>query len=285
MEANGMDCIECKTTNPEENHFCGKCGAELGRMLDETVRKKGFRDRQATEMEITASVAERLLKWTTWLGSALALILVTFGFFIGKSWLDVRSAVATGQTRIENAARDGKQQIDSAAAGVSGLQQTAASVKKQYDDLQSDVGKYKLANDKIAELQKELIKIKKDVVDLGDRDLKARSVSTTGAGPSSLGFLHLGCPSPDASVQVAYCAQGSPPMLFQRSANGDLRPVSSVSPVGFRDNSSEPKPRCTTEFRGTIYVEKGHEGVADQPVVCAKTSRGDYAWYALGNVP
>ena len=56
-----MDCIDCKATNPEGNRFCGQCGAELGRTLDETVRKKGFLDRQTTEMEITESVAGRLM--------------------------------------------------------------------------------------------------------------------------------------------------------------------------------------------------------------------------------
>ena len=39
-----MDCIECKSSNPDDNRFCGQCGAELGRTLEETVRKK-FRDR------------------------------------------------------------------------------------------------------------------------------------------------------------------------------------------------------------------------------------------------
>jgi hypothetical protein len=34
-----MHCAECKTTNAEGNSFCGRCGAELGHTLDETVRK------------------------------------------------------------------------------------------------------------------------------------------------------------------------------------------------------------------------------------------------------
>ena len=45
------------------------------RTLRETVLTKGFRDRQATEMEITESVANRLMKWGGWLTAIAALIL------------------------------------------------------------------------------------------------------------------------------------------------------------------------------------------------------------------
>jgi hypothetical protein len=64
-----MECIECKVANPEGNRFCGQCGTELGRSLEETIRKRGIRDRKAIEFEITESVTARLMKWGGWLGS------------------------------------------------------------------------------------------------------------------------------------------------------------------------------------------------------------------------
>jgi hypothetical protein len=76
-EADRMQCIECKATNLEDDRFCGKCGAELGH---------------------TSSVVERLWKWATWLGSALALMLLAFGFFVGKNF-DARDEVCPWRQR------------------------------------------------------------------------------------------------------------------------------------------------------------------------------------------
>ena len=106
-----MDCIDCKTNNPDGNRFCGQCGAELGRSLDETVRKKGFRDRQTTEMEITEAVVSRLMKWAGWLGTIAAVIVVLFGLLLGKSYVDVRKVVDAGKTEIQIAVREGTEDV------------------------------------------------------------------------------------------------------------------------------------------------------------------------------
>ncbi|MBV9180010.1 MAG: hypothetical protein JO356_01745 [Acidobacteria bacterium] len=92
--------IECRATNADDNRYCGKCGAELGRTLDETVRKKGFGDRQATEMEITAAVVETFRKWAGWLGSATGLILALFAFMLGWSYHDLKQAVNSEEAKI-----------------------------------------------------------------------------------------------------------------------------------------------------------------------------------------
>jgi len=280
-----MECIECKATNPEDNRFCGKCGAELGHTLDETVRKKGFRDRQATEMEITAAVVERLMKWTTWLGSALALMLLAFGFFVGKSWLDIKGAVTSGQNQIATAVKDGKDQIESARSGISALQQTAAELKKEYDRLQAEASKYKQVTQRVEQLGKELNEAKDKWKDI---DLNLHSLRTTPkpGEPSFMG-LAANCPSSPASLdpqtQIALCAKGSPVTFFQLTAEG-LRPIAGLSPAGFRDSSTGPKPNCNLANRGTIYVEKGGEKAADKPLLCAKTSDGAYDWFLLGSV-
>lgn len=278
-----MECIECKSQNPDDNRYCGKCGAELGRTLDETVRKKGFKDRQATEMEITDAVVARLTKWATWLGSAVGLVVLAFTFFLGKSIFDIRAQVAKGEAQIETAALEGKRQMEAANSDVSGLLQSSERLKQEYGRLQSDAETYRQVSRSISNLQKDVSQVKKDVVDLGNRELKARSVTTTGEGPSSLEFHHLGCPPPGSTgTGVSFCAQGSPPVLFQKNSNGDLRPVAGVSSFGFRDTSVSPKPTCSVDLRGLLYVEKS-DTKGDGALLCAKRSDGTYAWTALGS--
>jgi len=274
-----MNCIECKATNPDSSRYCGQCGAELGRTLDETIRKKGFRDRQATEMEITESVVSRLMKWTTWLGGVTTFLALLFGLFLGKEYRDVGAAVEAGKTKIETSVRDATTEIGE-------VKHATAGVGEELKGLQSDVEKYKKVDLDIAKLQKKLTDVQGQVIDLGNRELKAAKVSTTGRGPSSLGFGHLGCPpSPEEGVAVAYCAKGSPLSLFQVPSTGEPRPVSSFSPVGFQDVSVAPKPACNLSNRGTFYVEKGAGGLTDKPFLCAKKSDNTYAWIQLGIVP
>lgn len=275
-----MDCIDCKATNPDGNHYCGQCGAELGRSLEETVRKKGFRDRQATEMEITESVAGRLIKWASWLGSIVALILVFFGLVIGKSYWDVWTAVEKGKTEIETSVQEGKKDIDE-------LRQTTTGLKDQAKQLQSDIDRYNQLNIEIAKLQKQFNEAEGKIVDLGKRGLRASSMETTGPGPGLISFTKIGCPSSALAKgdKVAYCAQGSPLSLFQLTSVGELRPVSSLSPVGFQDVSIASKPTCTAANRGTFYAEKGTGTVADKPFLCVKKSDNTYDWIQLGMIP
>lgn len=274
-----MNCIECKTANPESNRFCGQCGAELGRTLDETVRKKGFRDRQATEMEITESIASRLMKWAKWLGSITAVIVASFGLMIGWSYHDVRTAVESGKIQIDAAVREGMKDIDVVRQSTTGL---SIEIKQ----LQSDIDRYKQVNGVIAKVQKELTDIKKDVVDLGNRTLKVGTLETSGTGTSSLSFGNPGCPSsPVQGTKVTFCAQGSPLSLFQVTSAEGSRPVSSLSPVGFQDTSTAAKPTCTAANRGTFYVEKATGEVTDKPFLCARKSNNMYSWVQLGTIP
>jgi uncharacterized membrane protein YvbJ len=127
-----MDCIECKTTNPDDNRFCGKCGAELGRTLDQTLRKKGFTDRKATEMEITESVVDRLAKWGKLLAGIVALILAAFAFAFSLVYRDTRAALDAGKTQIESAVTDGKNKIN---ASVTETTNEIGAVKRSADVL------------------------------------------------------------------------------------------------------------------------------------------------------
>jgi hypothetical protein len=220
------------------------------------------------------------MKWATWLGSITAVIVALFALMVGWSYHDVRTAVETGKTQIGAAVKEGVKEIDV-------VRQETAGLKAEVQQAKSEVTRYEQVNDAIAKVQKGLTDVKKEVVDLGERTFRARVVETTGSGPSSLSFGNLGC-SPSAlskGQKVVYCAQGSPPVLFQMNSTGELRPVSSLSPVGFQDVSVTTKPACTAANRGTFYVEKGTPNMADKPSLCAKKSDSTYEWIPLGIVP
>jgi hypothetical protein len=288
-----MDCLECKSANPEGNHFCAQCGAELGRTLDETVRKKGFRDRQATEMEITEAVVERLMKWGRWLGSMTALILAFIAFGVGLIYHDTRAVLDAGKIQIESAVADGKNNINSAVAlgksniadatkDIGAIRSSADDLGKQVGQLRSDINGYKEVNGEMKQLQQQF---HGQTADLSKLDLRVHTLETVGTeGPGSLSFTRIGCQSSvlAAGAQVAYCAQGSPLLLFQRTLNGDVRPVSSLSSVGFQDVSAGPKPACTAAARGTLYVEKSAGKEADKPLLCVKQLGNTYEWLQLG---
>jgi cell division protein FtsB len=296
-----MDCIECKMTNPDGNHYCGQCGAELGRNLEETIRKNGFRDRLATEMEITDSVLGRLMRWGKWLGSIAAIFLALIGLLLGRGYWDVSTVAEKGKTEIETSVHEGKKEIDE-------LRQTTTGLKDQVKQLQSDLDRYnqldieiaglqkqllssldgyKRVDSKIAKLQEQFNKAEEKIVDLGKRGLRASFMETTGAGPSLISFGKIGCPSSALATgtKVAYCAQGSPLSLFQLTSVGELRPVSSRSTIGFQDVSTASKPTCTVDNRGTFYAEKGTGTAADKPFLCVKKSDNTYDWIQLGMVP
>jgi hypothetical protein len=280
------ECIECKSTNPDDNRFCGKCGAELGRSVEGTIRVRGFRDRQVAEMEITESVVSRLMKWAAWLGSIFSVILVLFGLLFGLLFgganRDVHTAVASGEAEINTAVKQGESDVDA-------VSQKTADLQKQVDQVQLDIDGYRKVNDKIEKLQASLTKVQSDVIDLGAHSLKvARMLEVTGTGPSYWGLESLGCPRPDAlvtGVKIALCAQGSPVSFFQLTPAGDVRPLSSLSTIGFQDVSVAMKPSCTAASRGTFYVQKGSGDVADKPFVCVKGSNNSYEWIQLVAVP
>jgi hypothetical protein len=283
-----MECIECKVSSPDDSVYCGRCGAELGRSLEETTRKK-FRDRRATEIEITEAVVGRLMKWGTWLASVSALIVALFGVVIGKGCVDAYTATQTAKKDIAKNVADAKNEVEpqlrAAREQVFELTQIVSGLKTETGQLQSDIGRYRQVNAQIGVLQKQLTTVQGQVIDLGSHTLRAHEIQVTGNGPTTLAFRSIGC-NPATALEgggkVAYCAEGSPPSLFQITAPaGDLRPVASSSPTGYQDLSTGPKPTCNTATRGTIYVEKGGNNAPDVPSLCMKHSDGSYGWMQL----
>src|SRR5580765_7758211 len=96
-----MNCIECKAVNPDDNGYCGKCGAELPTDLRGTVQKKDFRNRQVVEMEITESVVERLTRWARWLAWGTAIPIAVFALMLGWSYHEVRATTDTARAQIK----------------------------------------------------------------------------------------------------------------------------------------------------------------------------------------
>src|SRR5439155_18882996 len=127
--------------------------------------------------------------------------------------------------------------------------------------------------------------VQNQVVDLGKRAVKASSFETTGPGAGNLSFKEIGCSMSLPEKGITFCVQGSPPILFVTTSNGDFRPVSSLSPSGFQDTSTGARQACDAIHRGTFYVEKGAGNVADKPFLCAKMADNRYAWIQLGTAP
>lgn len=207
---------------------------------------------------------------------------------------DFKTAMEAGKTQIESAVADGKKNIDAAVAqgksdiagatkNIGAIKQDADDLGRQVSQLRSDIKGYKEVNGEMETLQKQF---HGQTSDLSKLDLRVHTLETTGSegGPSSFSFGRIGCP-PSALAkgsQIAICAQGTPPLLFERTYAGDLRPVSSLSSVGFQDASPPgPKPACTAATRGTFYVEKGTGKMADKPMLCIRQSDNSYAWVDL----
>src|SRR6266851_7147159 len=94
-----MNCNECKATNPENSRYCNQCGAVLGRSLEETVQKK-LRDRRAIEMDITESIAKRLMTWAGWVRNTIGVVVALFALLVGLGYLDFWKAVKSAKEEI-----------------------------------------------------------------------------------------------------------------------------------------------------------------------------------------
>src|ERR1035441_7875140 len=163
------------------------------------------------------------------------------------------------------------------------------SLKASFAKAQSEVG---ALQDAMRQQQKSLNDtgllvrdLQGQVVDLGNREVRAKAFVGTNNISALISFGLTGCRPPDSDAKVGYCAEGSPPILFQVMPNGEKRPVSSVSSIGFQDISASAKPTCRAETRAVFYVEKGTGRTADKPFLCVKKSDNAYEWIQIGIVP
>jgi hypothetical protein len=135
-----------------------------------------------------------------------------------------------------------------------------------------------------AVIQQTQIAAKQMVEDLGKNTLKVKGLVVTEPAPGVFSFVKIGCQQSQATKEgVTYCAEGSPPSLFQMTPTGEKRPVASLSSIGFQDNSTGPRPDCTGPRRGTFYVEKGTGTgkIADKALLCVRKSDNTFEWVEL----
>lgn len=285
------ECLECKTTNPQENRYCGKCGAELGHTLDETVRKKDFRDRQAIEFEIAEKVAERLLKWGKWIGEATAVVVILFAGLLGWKSYDLATTVSSATSSIQGTATkaqsDLKSDVQTATTEIQSVSKEIPALSKDIAGLRSNVERYKQTNDRIDDLQKRILSVQSEVIDLGKKTLKIGKVDLISGEPFLEEVGRIGCPSTlESNYSAGLCLQaGTPPFLTILSPNSPARAVASVSPFGFQDVSTTSKPACGVTVRGTFFVEKGAGGAGDKAFLCARKSDNTYVWIPLISTP
>jgi hypothetical protein len=146
-------------TNPDTSHYCGNCGAALGRSPEEST-KLALRDRRTLEIEIMEAVVGRLMTWAKWLGSIVAVIVALFAILIGKSYLDLHTAVEGGKTQIAAAIQDAHNAVGpmlaSARHDAAELQKNVATVNTDLKQVQADLSRYKQVNQNIERLQKQL---------------------------------------------------------------------------------------------------------------------------------
>jgi peptidoglycan hydrolase CwlO-like protein len=131
--------------------------------------------------KVRALIDEAFLYWAA---IPLALIAILLAIFGVSTYKDFTSKVDASEKQVE---------VVSAAA-LSDLQRMAADIKRQYGQLQSDVSRYRQVNEKIAEVQKQLMAVRAQIVDLGNSTVRAGAFESTGrAGPSSWSLNQLGC--------------------------------------------------------------------------------------------
>jgi TolA-binding protein len=279
-----LNCSNCAATNPNEALYCLQCGEPLTASASARRRTAELREKKTKEIELTEAVATRFTKWSKMLAGAIGVPLLLLSLLLGKSIMDARSVIETGKTQISNAVNDGKgqisQSIEAANAEIAKARQQLPAINQDIQQLKTDVGRYKNVNQHIEKLQSDFLQLQNQVVDLGQRPLKAKSLELTGGGPGMFSLGETGCDAKKAAGSpVSYCAQGAPVMLTSMSADGRTRPVASFSDMGFQDLSKSPRPACTEERRGTIFIQKGSGRQNDRAIICVKTDTESYNWF------
>jgi hypothetical protein len=154
-----MDCVRCKSQNPDENQYCGKCGAildgsigQIKTLLEATLRDEihsaiadQFKDQKLASYEITESVVDRLLNWAKILGVVVGIPLT---LVIGKSCYDLRSSISQGKeevaAKVINAKNELGTEVDQGkkdlSASVVAAKNEAEVVRKEADSAEVQMG-------------------------------------------------------------------------------------------------------------------------------------------------
>ncbi|WP_433972769.1 hypothetical protein [Tunturiibacter lichenicola] len=281
-----MNCASCAAVNLNDALYCNRCGEPLTVSALARYQARQLQEKNIREVELTEVVAKRLLDWVKLLGSACTVLVIIFGFLLGKSYFDVQKDIADAQGQIRDSVTKGTGQIhtsiEEAKSEISIAMREIPPIEGSITQLNSDLARYKEVNQRIEKLQADFSRLQTDVIDLGHKSLRAETVETTSPGGGMTTFGRTGCDQPKArGYPFSICAQGSPLALTSVMADGRTRPVASYSEIGFQDVSKAPRPGCTNDLRGTLYVEKGLAGKADMPFLCIKSASENYTWIQL----
>jgi uncharacterized Zn finger protein (UPF0148 family) len=316
-------CPKCGDPLLHGKCFCPNCGLAVAPLTDRAtidayIQAKisqeltsRLKDQASLVREIGNQAEDvvwaRLKRYTWILSIAFAIIGLILTLYGVKSLDDAKQkVVSAAKEQVEPSIRQLETNISNLEARAAGANTTISTVESnlktaqqkitQYDDKISNAGKAALADitqlrssldnqeQQLANQGQQIAHLEGQVVNLGNRDLLAHTIRTTGDGPSYWAVGTLGCPTPETLAKdqapVAICVQGTPPTLELRTSS-DVIPVSGRSQTGFQDQSTGTKPSCTSAIRGTFFVEKGTGGMGDRPFVCVKSQNNTYEWHHL----
>jgi hypothetical protein len=181
-----MECIQCKSSNPDGSKYCSNCGfrldaslnlvrdyldVNLPREVQDSV-KKLVKDQNVVELEISEAVATRLSKWAKLLGFfvgiSITLLVVALGIVGIKSASDMRDMVKNAEKDISDKYQNEIQKVDQELEEKfrKATEKQADTVRKEGDKLIAEYKDYKTQLDearqrlteRVSELEKKVEK-------------------------------------------------------------------------------------------------------------------------------
>jgi cell division protein FtsB len=144
-----MDCVVCKSQNPEGAKYCGTCGVRLdpnfgplNEVFEASVRRevdsalhRYLKDQKISETDITEHVAKRLIGWVKIVAILFVPLAALAGIFGFKTYTDLKNLAENGKKEIAA-------NIESAREDLAQLKSNNAELHKAYDQLSSGLPAY-----------------------------------------------------------------------------------------------------------------------------------------------
>lgn len=171
-----MKCPNCDKSNPDENRFCGACGAELTeeppeiraflrdelpRQIEQAINAKlaVFTDRESIELKATEQIIDRVWKWVTRLATVVVGVVTVLALALGiwglNSFENLKELESEAGAKLVSA-RESAENIEKQANLTT---ERLTLFDSQVEDLQS----------KTAETEKTLARSEDTVADLSER--------------------------------------------------------------------------------------------------------------------
>jgi len=155
-----LTCTVCGSSNPQENRFCGSCGAsfdfalqrireDLSSHIAEQIATvtAGWKEQKLLDIETTEVIVDRLQKWAKlfafFTAVPLALIALWLGLLGYSSYKDFRA-------KVDQTTKDVDTKVQQAATGVAALGQQEAHLTDAQQDLSRKQGELSKAQTELA---------------------------------------------------------------------------------------------------------------------------------------